>query len=101
MNCDEDPSILKAKKTMNKVLKPLDDHNAKIRADLESKMRARRRTEKRVSQPAESDGRPTEASSEQGIDRNDREADLKAVRESLKDDGLEPIAKREEGEQMA
>lgn|GEM_PF-5125329 len=36
MNCDEDRSIEKAKETMDEVLQPLFDHNAKVRARLQS-----------------------------------------------------------------
>lgn len=101
MNCHEDPSILKAKKTMNKVLKPLDEHNAKIRADLESKMKARRRAGKGSPARAESGGGPDVATSEQDIQGNRRKVDPTAVRESLKDAGVISSARREKEEKVA
>lgn len=92
MNCDEDPSILKAKKTMDKVLKPLNDHNAKIRADLESKITARR-AEKWVSAPSETSGRHNDVSPRQeDVSRTVDEISRKAGRESFEKSELDPVA---------
>ena len=82
MNCDEDRSIEKAKETMDEVLQPLFDHNAKIRDHLQSQ---------------QAKNKP-----ELDPERN-REVNPEAVRESFKEAELDPIAETEpeEGETAA
>lgn len=104
MKCDEDRSIEKAKATMEEVLQPLYQNNAKIRARLESKTNLRDPAKRWVSGEREADGkhedRPAEKEKSGG---REREVNPEAVKESFKEAELDPIAETEpeEGETAA
>ena len=101
MNCDEDPSILKAKKTMRKVLQPLNEHNAKIRADLDSKLNARRHGEEWAPEYSKIDGQHVKRSPKPEVKRNDRDGHPRTIKKSLKETGMDSNAEIEPAEEMA